>query len=210
LGKTSRREVLSAGYAVVSNPSAGFAGALEGAELREPRDPGFATPVYSDEFRYWLVHGQPDGLDGDVSWFFGPARAEPSENDGRIPYGHFTYEEADFMCCVPAGTVKAIIRQRQAKARMACLPLPASLDPEFVRSLAKDLEHGKSVPEVAKELAIRPAEVRELVRRQQLLTVVDEEPGLRCVVQGDAVAILRANGAASVSAARTAVSPGAE
>lgn len=94
------------------------------------------------------------------------------------------------MCCVPHGTVKAIIRQRQAKARMGCLPLPASVDPDFVRLLAKDLDYGKSVPEVAREIGIRPAEVWKLVRRQQLLTVVDEEPGLRCVIRGDAVQVL--------------------
>lgn len=74
--------------------------------------------------------------------------------------------------------------------------LPASVGPDFVRSLAKDLEHGKSVPEVARELGVRPAEIRELVRGQQLLTVVDEEPGLRCVIRGDAAKFLRGNDAA--------------
>jgi hypothetical protein len=66
-------------------------------------------------------------LDGALSRFFGPAL--PWDDPDGLPYGHFTYYEADQMCSVGFGTVRAVMRQRLAKARMGSLPLPRSVDP---------------------------------------------------------------------------------
>lgn len=136
------RRILSKGYSILSAPDDGFRTATGAAESLQPETGTFVPPVYSDELRYWLVHEQPDILEGALSRFFGAGQLR--DDSGRLPYGHFTYEEADQMCCVSRGTIKEIVRQSQFK------PLPARVDPESVRRLAKVLLHGKSVFEAAK------------------------------------------------------------
>lgn len=182
------RRILSKGISILSDPENGFPAALAAAESSRPEKGTFVEPVYSDEFRYWLVHHQPEALQGALSRPF--SATPPRDDPDRLPYGHFTYGEADLMCCVEFGTVKAVMRQRQAKASVGCLPLPRSVDPEFVRSLASELASGITIREAAGELGISLPEARELVDRRRLLTVIDPEPGLRCVVRGDGPRLL--------------------
>ncbi|MDX8529777.1 TniQ family protein [Mesorhizobium sp. VK25A] len=181
------RRILSKGFSILSDPDDGFPAAIAAAESSRPEIGTFVPPVYSDEFRYWLVLDQPGGLEGALSRFFDNTL---SSDDPRLPYGHFTYREADQVCCVEFGTVKAVMRQRRAKAGLACLPLPRSVDPEFVRSFAADLASGITLREAALELGISLREARKLVDGNRLATVIDPEPGLRCVIRGDGPGLL--------------------
>lgn len=124
------RRILSKGYSILSAPDDGFRTATDAAESLQPETGTFVPPVYSDEFRYWLVHEQHDILEGALSRFCGAGQLR--DDSGRLPYGHFTYEEADQMCCVSRGTIKAIVRQSQFKPfPQASIPNPSADWPRF-------------------------------------------------------------------------------
>lgn len=59
-------------FSIQSIPEKGFSAAIAAAELPRPEIGTFVPPVYSDALRYWLVHSQPDELEGTLSRFSEP------------------------------------------------------------------------------------------------------------------------------------------
>lgn len=178
------RETLAKGFAILSDPNHGMPDAIAAAEMRRPFSSGPAAPLHSDEFRYWLVHGSPEALGGALTRHFRSPLPSVSPCLGRVPYGHFTYEEADEICCVPSGVVGAVIKRRQRRKKAK---FPPTVEPEFCRSFVADLAKGMSLAEAAIELGIPRRQAFRLVKDHQLETVVDGIPGLVCVVRDDAV-----------------------
>ncbi|UVK49153.1 TniQ family protein (plasmid) [Mesorhizobium sp. AR07] len=190
-GKNGVRKVMNAGLAMVLGLPDSFQNLLDRIEAERPKQP--PAPVYSDEFRYWLVHGQPDGVDGNVSWHLGDCMRErpaKEQEPSHMPYGHFTYAEAAEQCGIPERRLRLILRQMQARRREAVLPKPKSLDPHTVYRLASDIRSGKSVREVAQELGVSSADVGAMVRLHLLLTVADAEQGVPCIIRGKATEFL--------------------
>lgn len=191
--KNGVRTVLNAGLAMVQGMPDSFRDLIEDIESDRPEQPPPA-PVYSDEFRYWLVHHQPDDVDGNVSWHLNDGlwdRHADGSDAAEIPYGHFTYREAAEQCGISEIWLKAILRQMQARRRETALPLPLSLDPHLVHDLAADLRYGKTLQEISMELGVPSRDVLDLARRQFLVTVADREPSaIPCIIRGKAPDIL--------------------
>ncbi|UVK49848.1 TniQ family protein (plasmid) [Mesorhizobium sp. AR02] len=189
--KNGVRKVMNAGLAMVLGLPDSFQTLLERIEAERPKQP--PAPVYSDEFRYWLVHGQPDGVDGNVSWHLSDCMHErpPKEQEpSYVPHGHFTYAEAAEQCGIPERRLRLILRQIEVRRREAVLPKPKSLDPHTVYRLASDIRSGESVREVGQELGVSSADIRELVRLHLLPTVAEEEQGVPCIIRGKATEFL--------------------